>query len=79
MMLRKTILVLMVVFLAPYSAGLQSLTAFMFLSGCYAVQVHLKPFYDPQLNQLEEISIIIQLAIIYFGLYFQAGRYDGIT
>ena len=55
------------------------MTAFMFLSGCYAVQVHLKPFYDPQLNQLEEISIIIQLAIIYFGLYFQAGRYDGIT
>ena len=46
MMLRKTILVLLMVFLAPYSSGLQSLTATVFLAFCLVLQVHLKPFYD---------------------------------
>ena len=79
LMLRKTILVILMVFIAPYSPGLQSLTAVVFLAFCLIVQIQLKPFYDPNLNQIEEISMLTQLSIIYFGLYFQAGRYDAIT
>jgi len=76
LLLRKTILVLLLVFMAPVSSGVQSLCAILLLIGSLVLQIVKKPFYDVNLNNLETTSLSVQIAIIYFGLYYQAGKND---
>jgi len=76
LLLRKTTLVLLMTFLAPISAGVQSLSAILLLIGFLSVQLRKEPFYDDRLNKLEASSLIVQIAIIYFGLFYQAGKND---
>ena len=76
LLLRKTILVLMLTFLAPISAGVQSLTAILLLIFSLVLQVKKQPFYDEKLNTLESTSLFVMIFIIYFGLYYQAGKKD---
>lgn len=76
MLLRKTVLVLLLTFLAPISAGVQSLSAILLLIAFLVVQRRWKPFYDSRLNELEATTLIVQICIIYFGLFYQAGKND---
>ena len=76
LLLRKTVLVLLMTFLAPVSAGVQSLSAILMLIGFLVTQLRTKPFYDERLNLLEASTIIVQISIIYFGLFYQAGKND---
>ena len=76
LLLRKTILVLLMTFLAPISSGVQSLTAIIILIFCLILQIKKSPFYDERLNTLEQTSLYVQITIIYFGLYYQAGKKD---
>ena len=76
LLLRKTTLVLLMTFLAPISAGVQSLSAILLLIGFLAMQITKKPFYDDRLNRLEATSLVVQMGIIYLGLFYQAGKND---
>jgi len=76
LLLRKTLLVLMMTFLAPISAGVQSLTAILILILFLVFHIYRQPFYDSKLNNLEATSLFVQICIIYFGLFYQAGRND---
>ena len=76
LLLRKTVLVLMLTFLAPISAGIQSLSAILLLIFSLIFHMNKQPFYDYRLNYLETTSLFVQIAIIYFGLYYQAGKND---
>ena len=75
-LLRKTILVLLLTFLAPISAGVQSLTAILVLIFSLVLHIKTQPFYDDKLNTLESMSLFVMVFIIYFGLYYQAGKKD---
>ena len=66
----------MMVFFAPLSAGMQSLSAIVLLIVSLIVHQSLQPYYDATLNNLESASLFCQIFIIYFGLYYQAGKND---
>lgn len=68
--MRKTVLVLLMVFLAPISAGVQSLSVILLLIAFLGAQIKKKPFYDDRLNTLEASSLIVMICTIYFGLFF---------
>ena len=76
LLLRKTILVLLLTFLAPISAGVQSLSAILLLIGFLVQQLRKQPFYDQRLNMLEASSLVVQISIIYLGLFYLAGKND---
>lgn len=38
------------------------------------VQESFKPYYDPALNKMETLSLMVIICTIYFGLYYQAGE-----
>lgn len=44
--------------------------------GFLILQMKKSPFYDKKLNDLETTSLLVHIAIIYFGLYYQAGKKD---
>ena len=46
LLFRKTLLVLLMTFLAPVSSGVQSLSAILLLYGFLTLQISKKPFYD---------------------------------
>ena len=46
------------------------------LIGFLVQQLRKQPFYDPRLNKLEASSLIVQISIIYLGLFYQAGKND---
>ena len=70
LLLRKTTLVLLMTFLAPISAGVQSLSAILLLIYFLLLQVKRRPFYDNRLNQLESSTLVVQICIIYLGLFY---------
>jgi len=74
LLMRKTLIVLMLTFLAPVSAGVQSLTAILVFVLFFMIQLRLKPYYDQGLNNMENISLFVLIITIYCGLYYQAGR-----
>ena len=78
LLFRKTIIVMMVTFLSPVSAGIQSLTAIAVLVIFYWLQLRFKPYYAESLNKMEEISLVVLLITIYSGLYYQSGKNDPI-
>ena len=59
LLLRKTIFVLLMTFLAPLSAGVQSLCAVLILILSLVLQIRKSPYYDQRLNDLESRSIIV--------------------
>ena len=67
---RKSILVIMIVFLSSVSSGVQSLTALFFLTSFFMLQWKLQPYYDPALNQMETMSLFVIILTIYSGLYY---------
>lgn len=73
---RKSILVIMIVFLSSVSSGVQSLAAIFFLTCFFLLQWRLQPYYDPALNQMETMSLFVIIVTIYSGLYYQAGEGD---
>ena len=76
LLLRKTVLVLLMTFLAPLSAGVQSLSTILLLIAFLVIHTNKQPFYDQKLNNLETTSLIAQICIIYLGLFYQAGKND---
>ena len=72
--LRKTVLVLLITFLAPISKGVQSLSTIIVLSTFLIVHLRVSPFYDSKLNNLETYSLLALILVVYFGLYYQAGK-----
>ena len=76
--MRKTIIVMMVTFLAPVSAGVQSLTAILVLAVFFWLQHRFNPYYAESLNQMERISLFVLILTIYAGLYYQSGKDDSI-
>lgn len=73
---RKSILVIMIVFLSSVSSGVQSLAAVFFLTAFFMLQWKLEPYYDPALNHMEALSLFVIILTIYSGLYYQAGEGD---
>lgn len=76
LLMRKTVLVLMIVFLSAVSPGVQSLTAILVLTIFFMIQWRLEPYYDEGLNRMETLSLFVIILTIYFGLYYQAGQGD---
>ena len=74
LLMRKTILVLMIVFLSSVSSGVQSLSAILILTVFFMIQWKLQPYYDPALNAMETLSLFVIILTIYSGLYYQAGE-----
>ena len=72
--MRKSLLVLMIVFLSSVSSGVQSLTSILVLTCFMVVQWRHEPYYDKQLNDMETLSLTVIIITIYFGLYYQAGE-----
>ena len=70
LLMRKTLIVLMLTFLAPVSSGVQSLTAILVFVLFFMVQIKLKPYYDDSLNNMENISLFVLIMTIYCGLYY---------
>ena len=70
LLMRKTLIVLMLTFLAPVSSGVQSLTAILVFVLFFMIQIKLKPFYDDSLNNMETISLFVLIMTIYCGLYY---------
>ena len=68
--MRKTLLVLMIVFLSSVSSGVQSLSAILVLTIFFMIQWRLHPYYDPGLNRMETLSLFVIILTIYFGLYY---------
>lgn len=78
LLMRKSFLVLIIVFLSSVSSGVQSLTSIFVLTIFLVIQWRLSPYYDDQLNQMETLSLSVIIITIYFGLYYQAGEDDPI-
>ena len=74
LLMRKTVLVLIIVFLSSVSSGVQSLTAILILTIFFMIQNKLKPYYDDGLNTMETSSLFVIIITIYAGLYYQAGE-----
>ena len=74
LLFRKSLIVLMITFLAPVSSGVQSLTAILIFVIFFMIQMRLKPYYDESLNNMEGISLFVLIMTIYCGLYYQAGQ-----
>ena len=72
--MRKTVLVLLIVFLSSVSSGVQSLSAILILTVFFMVQWRLQPYYDVELNSMETLSLFVIILTIYAGLYYQAGE-----
>ena len=70
LLMRKSLLVIVIVFASSFSAGVASLVSIFLLMGCFLIQWHLKPYYDPALNNLEELSLGVCILTIYSGLYY---------
>ena len=68
--LRKTVLVLLITFLAPISKGVQSLSTIVVLASFLLIHLRVSPFYDRKLNNLETYSLCALILIVYFGLYY---------
>lgn len=78
LLMRKTLIVLMITFLAPLSSGVQSLTAILVFVLFFMIQLRLKPYHSPGLNNMENISLFVLIITIYCGLYYQAGRGEAV-
>ena len=74
LLMRKTVLVLIIVFLSSVSSGVQSLSAILILTIFFMIQWKLEPYYDDALNQMETLSLFVIIFTIYAGLYYQAGE-----
>ena len=74
LILRKTVIVLLITFLAPISAGVQSLSTIIVLGSFLIVHLRISPFYDKKLNDLETYSLVVLIITVYFGLYYQASK-----
>ena len=70
LLMRKTLLVLMIVFMSSVSSGVQSLSVISILTVFFIIQVRLQPYYDPSLNRMETLSLFVIILTIYFGLYY---------
>ena len=70
---RKTLIVLMIVFLSKVSSGLQSLLVVLILAIFLIIHIKLQPYYDDSLNRLERMSLFVIIMTIYAGLYYQTG------
>ena len=68
--MRKTLLVLMIVFLSSVSSGVQSLSAVLVLTCFFLIHYRLQPYYDQGLNNMETYSLLVLILTIYFGLYY---------
>ena len=74
LLMRKTLLVLIIVFLSSVSSGVQSLSSVLILTIFFTVHWRLQPYYDEQLNRMETLSLFVIILTIYFGLYYQTGE-----
>ena len=70
LLMRKTVLVLLIVFLSSVSSGVQSLSAILILTVFFMVQWRLQPYYDEELNAMETLSLFVIILTIYAGLYY---------
>ena len=70
LLMRKSLLVIVIVFASSFSAGVASLISIFLLMGFFLIQWHLKPYYDPALNNMEELSLGVCILTIYSGLYY---------
>ena len=78
-LVRKSIVVIFIVFLSSVSSGMQSLVSTAILTFFAVLQWHTKPYYDPMLNNMEQMSLFVIIFTIYAGLYYQAGEGDVIV
>ena len=74
LILRKTVIVLLITFMAPVSSGVQSLSTISVLIAYRILHQRIQPFYDKKLNDLESYSLTVLLITIYFGLFYQASK-----
>ena len=71
LLMRKTLIVLMIVFLSAVSSGVQSLSSILVLTIFFMIHRKVQPYYDPALNYMETLSLFVIILTIYAGLYYQ--------
>lgn len=79
LLLRKSFIVIFIVFFSSISAGMQSLITAAILTFFAVVQWRVQPFYDPILNQMEQLSLFVLIFTIYAGLFYQVSEGDPIA
>lgn len=70
-MLRKSLMILFVIFLSNFSSELSSIALLIILTLSLLLHHRYQPYHTPFLNTLESSSLSIQLVFVYMGLIFQ--------
>ena len=73
-MIRKVLMVLIDVVLAPAGVAVQALMAMLLLSAMFAVTLVVKPFENPILQALELASLLVSLSTLWMGSFFWAAN-----
>jgi len=72
-LIRKTLVVLIFVFLNVISVQAQAFATFLVLLVFSALQIKIRPYCDKRLNRLELLSLITLLVMTYSGMFFLSG------
>ena len=70
LLMRKTVIVFIIVFLSNVSNGIQSLASILVLIFFFTIHWIYQPYYDARLNQMETSSLLVIMLCIYSGLFF---------
>jgi hypothetical protein len=72
-MYRKTICLCLAVFLSGIGIIVQALVLLILLVVFLSLNSAMRPFAERTLNEIEDISLIVQIITIYCGLFFISG------
>jgi predicted outer membrane repeat protein len=68
--IRKSVIVALSMFLSAINSNVQSFTAILFIWCMLSVQYYLKPYSNKDLNNIEELSLATNIVTLYCGMYF---------
>ena len=72
-LIRKTLIVIIFVFVNVISVQAQAFATFLVLLVFSALQIKFRPYCDKRLNRIELLSLITSLVMTYSGMFFLSG------
>jgi len=73
-LIRKTLIVIIFVFVNVISVQAQAFATFLVLLVFSALQIKFRPYCDKRLNRMELLSLITSLVMTYSGMFFLSGN-----
>lgn len=68
--IRKSVIVALSMFLSAINSNVQSFTAILFIWVMLSIQYYFKPYSNRDLNNIEELSLATNIVTLYCGMYF---------